>query len=90
MILQSKISDLLQKYKDKREPDEILAQTRVIGPCDATIAKVNDRYRRILYIKNKDYHSLVRIKNAIEKYYEARPDWKKCYLTFDFDPMHGY
>ena len=90
LILQSKISDLLQKYKDKRESDEILAQTRVIGPCDATIAKVNDRYRRILYIKNKDYHSLVRIKNAIEKYYEARPDWKKCYLTFDFDPMHGY
>ncbi len=65
-------------------------QGKITGPCDATISKVNDRYRRVLYAKDILYEELVWIKNRLEEYIEGNPDWKTCYITFDFDPMHGY
>lgn len=62
----------------------------IIGPCDATIVKINDRYRRVLYLKQKNYDILVRIKNDIEDYVKQDEIFKKCYITFDFNPTHAY
>ncbi len=63
---------------------------QVIGPCDATITKVNDRYRRVIYLKHKEYACLVDIKNRIEASVEEIIPDKAFRLTFDFDPMHAY
>lgn len=62
----------------------------VIGPCDATIVKINNRYRRVIYLKNKDYDVLVRIKNLTETFLKGREEFKKCYIAFDFNPNHSY
>ncbi|MGN0496814.1 MAG: primosomal protein N' [Lachnospiraceae bacterium] len=84
------VSDTLKHQIDDMIKSTDDCETRVIGPCDATISKVNDRYRRVIYIKNKDYDSLVVFKNNIEAYMDMIKDWNHCYITFDFDPMHGY
>lgn len=65
-------------------------KVRVIGPCDATISKMNDRYRRVIYLKHNEYDALVKVKNDAETYIEKQNAWKNCYISFDFNPMHGY
>ncbi len=62
----------------------------VIGPCDATVVRINDRYRRVIYIKQNEYDNLVKIKNLIERYLETCDEFKKCYVAFDFNPTHSY
>ncbi|MGN0154869.1 MAG: primosomal protein N' [Lachnospiraceae bacterium] len=61
-----------------------------IGPCDATIAKMNDKYRRVVYLKHKEYESLVQMKNQAEIFLEEQGNLKDCFVTFDFDPQHSY
>ena len=34
----------------------------VIGPSEAGFGKINDQYRKVIYIKNKDYETLVKAK----------------------------
>ncbi len=62
----------------------------VIGPCDATIVKVNNRYRRVIYLKHASYDELVRIKNLTESFLKSREEFRKCYVAFDFNPTHSY
>lgn len=62
---------------------------RLIGPCDATIVKINDRYRRVIYLKHKEYAELIKIKDRAEAFLESRTQ-KGCQVTFDFDPLHSY
>lgn len=89
--LKQKLDRFILKHGEgESEKNKMLAATKIIGPCDATVSKVNDRYRRVIYIKNKNYASLVAVKNSIETYLENKDEWKKCYISFDFDPVHGY
>ena len=65
-------------------------KVRVIGPCDATIPRVNDRYRKVIYLKHEQYDTLVAIKDQIERYQDETSGWKEFNFNFDFDPMHVY
>lgn len=63
----------------------------VIGPAKATIGKINDVYRQMLYIKNQDYEQLVFIKDFIEAAGKKMGNQYPNVTTFfDFDPMTGY
>ncbi|WP_099468559.1 replication restart helicase PriA [Konateibacter massiliensis] len=70
----------------KMEP----AHTVVIGPSDCTIAKLNDIYRKVIYIKQRDYEKLVQIKNELEKYINKNEAYKNLNIQFDFNPMNTY
>ena len=61
-------------------------EVRLIGPTEASISKINDIYRRVIYIKSSDYEKLREIKDFTEAH-EADKDVR---ITFDFDPMSGY
>ena len=65
-------------------------QVFLAGPHDAGIKKVNDVYRRILYMKDADYEVLVQIKDALEGYNRDHSRYKKASIWFDFDPMSGF
>ena len=65
-------------------------EVAVVGPCDATIARINDRYRRVLYLKYKDKDRLIGIKDRMEQYLEQCGNDRDCYVTFDFDPLTSY
>lgn len=66
------------------------SQVELIGPAPATISKVNDIYRQVIYLKNHDYDRLVAVKNYLEGYFSYSEAFKECNLQFDFNPLSGY
>ena len=69
---------------------EIDEKLMVIGPSEASIYKVQDVYRKLLYIKHKDYARLVMIKDRLEALYNKEEWRKRVRIYFDFDPMTMY
>ena len=62
----------------------------VIGPSVATISKVKDVYRYVVYIKHPKYEALVYLKDYLEQYMAGMGIFEKAMVTFDFNPMIGY
>ena len=60
-------------------------EVQVIGPADAAIARINDVYRRVVYVKCSDYEKLACIKDEIELDRMQREDFRG-HIEFDFDP----
>ena len=65
-------------------------QIQLIGPADATIAKVNDIYRKVIYMKTSDYAALISVKDGIEQAVKADTAMKNANISFDFNPMSGF
>ncbi len=59
----------------------------VLGPQDAPIAKLQDMYRKTIYLKSPDYDRLVGVKNKIAEYVQGARLPSDVYIWFDFDPM---
>ena len=57
----------------------------LIGPAPESVAKVQDMYRRVLYMRHQDREILVKIKNALEKYIEVNRGFRSIYIQFDFN-----
>lgn len=67
------------------------AMWRIIGPTDASIGKIQDVYRKMIYIRHADYEELVRAKDVAEAMMEEKKkEYARCNIYFDFDPMNGY
>jgi len=84
-----KIAKRLQGHVDgdaefERKPIQI------VGPADATIARVNDVYRKVIYIKTKDYQDLVLLKDRLESYIKDNRDFGQVSVQLDFNPMSGF
>lgn len=72
---------------------ENLRKTSIIGPVPASVAKINDIFRDVVYIKNADYEVLALLRRMIESYhdkYKERGYYKNVTLHFDFNPIRGY
>lgn len=67
---------------------------QVMGPANAAIYKVNDIYRRVIYLKTKEYSRLVSIKDALDLYLKAERGKEKAIsavnVQFDFNPMGSW
>ncbi|MBO4904015.1 MAG: primosomal protein N' [Lachnospiraceae bacterium] len=59
--------------------------TPVIGPTAATIRKIKDVYRHMIYVKSTDAEQLIEIKDKVEE--KTFPDIR---VSFDLDPMGSY
>ena len=57
-----------------------------IGPSDAPIAKIQDKYRKVIYIKSESYKDLIGIKDLIEDFENKNPD-RDFVINFDFSLM---
>ncbi len=62
------------------------AKASVIGPAKASIGKINDIYRFVMYCKAFDYGQLTSVKDKIEQYLETLV-LKEENVQFDFDPV---
>lgn len=63
----------------------------VLGPGKASIGKINDQYRQVIYIKHPEEQKLIMTKDYIEKFMDVNADRVRnisCY--FDFNPISGY
>ena len=56
----------------------------VIGPAYASVGKVNDIYRKVLYLKHHDEQILQDIKSKTEKYIEVNSGFRKLFIQFDY------
>ena len=63
-------------------------QLQIVGPASPYVGKVNDVYRRVLYLKGADYKLLIEVKNRMEQYIEINEGFKTMRIQFDFNPMN--
>ena len=61
----------------------------VIGPAEASVKKISDSYRRMIYVKSADYNTLTMCKDRLEQYIET-DEIKEIRVQLDFDPMNSY
>ena len=74
---------LIYKGKEYSNRKELVKE---IGPAEAAIGRINDRYRRMIYLKSASYKELTDIKDVIEQYMDDHQD-KDIQVTFDFSEM---
>ena len=65
-------------------------QMTIIGPANATIFRVNDYFRKVIYIKAKTREELVEIKEFLEGYTRYSQYFHQVNVYYDLDPMNGY
>lgn len=82
-------AQMISHADENQSPDD-RHQIQLIGPADATIAKVNDIYRKVIYMKTSDYAALISIKDGIEQAVKADTAMKNANISFDFNPMSGF
>ena len=63
---------------------------QLIGPADASISKINDIYRKVIYLKTGNYDKLIELKDATEQFTQMQPVCKDINIQFDFNPMSGF
>ena len=77
-------SSYIKRYAERVNKQNV----RIIGPTSPYVGKVNDIYRRIIYLKHTEYDVLIDMKNKLEKYIEINPGFQSMRIQFDFDPMN--
>ena len=82
-------AQMISHIEKSQSPDD-RHQIQLIGPADATIAKVNDIYRKVIYMKTSDYAALISVKDGIEQAMKADTAMKNANISFDFNPMSGF
>lgn len=60
-----------------------LNEMTVIGPCSESIYKVNDSFRKIIYIKHKRHDIIKRIRDELIRLINEKFQQKKLYLNYD-------
>lgn len=71
--------------KTENSPEKVI----LIGPAKASIGKINDIYRFLIYCKSPQYQLLTRIKDKVEEYMESA-GVREENIQFDFDPVNGF
>lgn len=56
---------------------------QIVGPAEAPVYKINDIYRKILYLKHKNYDILLQIKEELEEAAKDQPWSSKVQFLFD-------
>lgn len=56
----------------------------VIGPADPPVSKINDIYRKIIYLKSYNRVHLIRLKDYLEYVINSSQNFKNINVQFDF------
>jgi primosomal protein N' (replication factor Y) len=68
----------------KTQKEKNYKELFVIGPAEPPVAKVNDVYRKIIYLKSGNRHHLVELKNNLEDVINFSQNFKNVSVQFDF------
>lgn len=87
--LSSKAESLLIQAADalaaRLAPDAERENVQTIGPVDASVYKINDIYRKILYLKQENYDILIKIRDAIDRFAGENPElFRSVMIQYDF------
>ena len=81
-LLAKKVQQAVEKGK--------VSELVMIGPADASVAKVKDLYKKVIYFKHEEYVQLVRVKDALEEFISRHKEFADVTVQFDFNPMNGF
>lgn len=66
-------------------PQAELEMIQAIGPVEASVYKINDIYRKILYLKHENYDILIKIRDQIDGFSENHPEmFDQIMIQYDF------
>ena len=60
-------------------------EAAVIGPADEPIAKINDIYRKAIYVKHENTKKLIAVKNIVEQYIEMNEGFREIRIQFEMN-----
>ncbi len=90
VLLQSRNQKILIRATEflnkviREEKEKHYSKMSVIGPSDPPINKINDIYRKIIYLKNQNRRELIHLKNFLETVINSSSDFKEVMVQFDF------
>lgn len=67
----------------------IMGRAVMIGPTPASISKIRDIYRHMIYVKSRDLNIITMVKDTAEAFVEQMEN-KNIRISFDLDPLNGY
>lgn len=71
----------IRKYIEAVNKEEKLV---IIGPAEASVSKIQDRYRKVLYLKHPLESYLTAVRTETERYIDINPGFRNLYIQFDF------
>ena len=80
---ETRVSEIMDFLKRKVE-QEFAGKAVVIGPVPASVYKVNDIYRKILYMKQENYDILIRIQKCLQTLWEEDERCRANTIQYDF------
>ncbi|MDE6025148.1 MAG: primosomal protein N' [Lachnospiraceae bacterium] len=63
----------------------IMKTTKIIGPSDATIGRINSMYRKVIYVKSNEPEELLKLRETAEGY-----ETETVNIMVDINPMNMY
>ena len=93
MLLQSADENLLETEAEKIKQSILEMEIPLLcvtGPTAATIAKLSDVYRRVIYLKHEDTKELYRVRNMIDEAVKNEKIRKEIRVEFDENPLYAY
>ncbi len=72
--------EYIRKYLEKISAG---GMTRLIGPAPERVAKIQDQYRRVLYVKEKDPVRLIHLRGMLERYIEINPGFDPVSIQYE-------
>lgn len=70
---------LIREYKEKH-----FESLSVVGPADPPVSKINDTYRKIIYLKSDHRIKMISLKNYLEDVINCSQKFKKVNVQYDF------
>ena len=78
------MADLSRWAAQARRQDLGGGEVEMIGPAQATVYKVNDIYRKILYLKQENYDILIQLKSFMEQQRQNAWWHQQVMIQYDF------
>ena len=60
-------------------------RTELIGPAPEAVAKIQDAWKSVLYVKERDEKEVLRLRGLLEKYVEINSGFREIYLQYDLN-----
>ena len=93
MLLQSENEALLEKEAECIKTNILemdIPLLRVTGPTSAVVSKLNDIYRKVIYLKHEDTKRLYQVRDFIEEAVKNEEISKQIRVEFDENPLYAY
>ncbi len=62
----------------------------VLNPGQASLAKLKDTYRQVIYLKHTEAERLLDLKDRLQAVIDTHPLFAGVSVQYDFDPMNSY